>query len=218
MCPYFINYLRWVFPVAFTLTGEHVVYNEIPYFDGRELFRRLVADYDYLGEEYYSSRRVRAIDKLVEVCQDEAEFLWKSRQEITELAFERGFEARIKRIFLVMDDEINDWYCYLVWKNIYQLKLIVLKYVTETYRALLPSSNLVAVMKSFVERHRDEFIKRCEQQQTELDEIYRELDWPAERDKFLSNDPEFKKVLLNRLNANGKSHLLEYLLGADLGL
>ncbi len=117
-----------------------------------------------------------------------------------------------------MDDEINDWYCYLVAKNIHELKLIALKYVTETYRGLLSSSNLVKVMKSFVERHRDEFIKRFEQQQPELAEILKELDWPAEREKFFSHDPEFKKVLLERLNVKGKGHLLEHYLVTDLGL
>ena len=148
----------------------------------------------------------------------EDEFVWKARKEITALAFELGFEARVKRIFLVMGDEINDWYCYLVAKDIHRLKKTVLKYVTETYKGLLPASNLVDVMKSFVERHRDEFIKRFEKQQPELAEILRELDWPTERDKFFSKDESFKMELLARLNAKGKGHLLEHVLGVDLGL
>ncbi|MBH3384710.1 hypothetical protein I5S53_12135 [Pseudomonas juntendi] len=178
----------------------------------------LINDYVFLGEEYYNSRQVFILKKLAEVCQDETEFVWSAQQKITELAFELGFEARSKRIFIVMDDEINDWFCYLVERDIHGLKGIVLKYVTDTYKGLLSESYLVGVMKSFVERHRDEFIKRFEQQQPELAEILRELDWPAERDKFFSNDPEFKKVLLERLNAKGKGHLLEYILGEDLAL
>lgn len=218
MCFYFINYLRWVFPAGFTLVGEDVFYNDSLYSDSRELLQKLIDDYVFLGEEYYNSRRVFILKKLAEVCQDETEFVWNARQQITELAFGLGFEARSKRIFIIMGDEISDWFRYLVERDIHGLKGIVLKYVTDTYKGLLSASYLVGVMKSFVERHRDEFIKRFEQQQPELAEILRELDWPAERDKFFSNDPEFKKVLLERLSARGKGHLLEHFLGADLGL
>lgn len=218
MCPYFLNYLRWLFPVVFETPGEDVVYNGVLYSDSRELFRRLVKDYDFLGKEYYVARKVYVVEKLSEVCREEDDFVWNVQKEITALAFKLGFEARVKRIFLVMGDDINDWYCYLVAEDTHGLKKIVIQYVTETYKGLLISSHLVGVMKSFVERHRDEFIKRFEQQQPELAEILRELDWPAERDKFFSNDPEFKQVLLERLSAKGKGHLLEHILGEDLGL
>lgn len=218
MCLYFINYLRWVFPAVLTPVDEDVVYNDILYSDGRKLLQKLVDDYVFLGEEYYSFRRVFVLKTLAEVCQDETEFVWSARQKITELAFELGFEARCKRVFIIMGDEINDWFICLVKRNIHRLNEIALEYVTETYSGLLSSSHLVGVMKSFVERHRDEFIRRFEQQQPELAEILRELDWPAERDKFLSNDPEFKKMLLERLSAKGKGHLLEYILGEDLAL
>lgn len=218
MCPYFLNYLRWLFPVVFETPGEDVVYNGVLYSDSRELFRRLVKDYDFLGKEYYVARKVYIVEKLSEVCREEDDFVWNVQKEITALAFKLGFEARVKRVFLVMGDDINDWYCYLVAEDIHGLKKIAIQYVTGTYKGLLINSHLVGVMKSFVERHRDEFIKRFEQQQPELAEILRELDWPAERDKFFSNDPEFKKVLLERLSARGKGHLLEHILGADLGL
>jgi hypothetical protein len=200
------------------LLGENVVYGGTLYSDSRELFRKLCEDHIYLGEKYFSSRNIYDIIKLSEVCRDEDDFIWKARREITSLAFCLGFEVRIKRIFLVMDDELNDWYYYLVVNDINGLRLIVLKYVTDTYKRLLNTSDLVSIMKSFVERHRDEFIKRFEQQQPELAEILRELDWPNERDKFLSGDSEFKQELLERLNAKGKGHLLEHFLGKELGL
>lgn len=218
MCLYFLNYLRWVFPASFTLVDEDVLYNDVLYSDSRELLQVLINDYVFLGEEYYNSRRVFILKDLAEVCSDETEFAWGARQQITELAFQLGFEARSKRIFIVMGGEINDWFLYLVERDIHGLKEIVLNYVTDTYKGLLSAPCLVGVMKSFVERHRDEFIRRFEQQQPELAEILRELDWPAERDKFFSNDPEFKKVLLERLDAKGKGHLLEYILGEDLAL
>lgn len=218
MCPYFLNYLLWVFPVDFELPGEDVVYDGTLYSDSRELFRKLCEDHIYLGEKYFSSRNIYDVMKLSEVCRDEDDFIWKARREITSHAFYLGFEVRIKRIFLVMDDELNDWYYYLVVNDIDGLRRIVLKYVTDTYKRLLNASDLVGIMKSFVERHRDEFIKRFQQQQPELSEILKELDWPAERDKFFSDDQEFKQELMERLNARGKGHLLEHFLGKDLGL
>lgn len=218
MCPYFLNYLLWVFPVDLKLPGEDAIYNGALYSDSRDLFRKLYEDNKFLGEEYYRARSVENVMKLSEVCQDEDDFICKAQREIALVAFYLGFEVRIKRIFLVMDDELNDWYYFLVVNDINGLKRIVLKYVTDTYKRLLATSYLVGIMKSFVERHRDEFIKRFEQQQPELAEILKELDWPTERDKFFRDDAEFKKVLLERLNSKGKGHLLEHFLGKDLGL
>ncbi|KJZ67260.1 hypothetical protein [Pseudomonas fluorescens] len=218
MCLYFLNYLCWVFPVDFKLSGENVIYNGTLYSDSRELFRRLYEDHKFLGDKYYNTRCICNIKKLSEVCQDEDDFICKARREIALIAFYLGFEVRIKRIFLVMDDELNDWYYYLVVSDVNKLRLIVLKYVTDTYKRLLNIPDLVSIMKSFVERHRDEFIKRFEQQQPELAEILKELDWPNERDKFFGGDSEFKQELLERLNAKGKGHLLEHFLGKDLGL
>lgn len=218
MCPYFLNYLQWVFPVVLKTLGENVAYNDVLYSDSRALFLKLFDDYSYLGEEYYNARVAYDVKKLSQVCRGDDEFVWKAQQEFTCLAFQNGFESRVKRIFLVMGAELNDWYYYLFANDIGRLEGIVVSYVTDTYKLLLVPSHLGGVVKSFVERHRDEFIKRFEQQQPELAEILRELDWPAERDKFLSNDPEFKKMLLERLSAKGKGHLLEYILGEDLAL
>lgn len=218
MSPYFLNYLLWAFPVDFKLSGEDVICNGALYSDSRELFRKLYENNKFFGDNYYRTRCIYNVKKLSEVCQDEDDFICKAQREIALVAFYFGFEVRIKRIFLVMDDELNDWYYYLVVNDVYGLKRIVLKYVTETYKKLLSTSHLVGVMKSFVERHRDEFIKRFEQQQPELADILKELDWPAERDKFFGDDPEFKQELLERLNAKGKGHLLEHFLGKDLGL
>ena len=109
MCPYFLNYLLWVFPVDFKLPGEDVLYNGVLYSDSRELFRQLYEDNKFLGEKYYGTRCVENVMKLSEVCRDEDDFICKARREIALVAFYLGFEVRIKRIFLVMDDELNDW-------------------------------------------------------------------------------------------------------------
>ncbi|MCL8307647.1 hypothetical protein [Pseudomonas putida] len=218
MCPYFLNYLQWVFPVVLKTLGENAAYNDVLYSDSRALFLKLFYDYSYLGEGYYNARVAYDVKKLSQVCQGDDEFVWKTQQEFTFLAFKNGFESRVKRIFLVMGAELNDWYYYLFVNDIGRLEEIVVSYVTDTYKILLVPSHLGGVMKSFVERHRDEFIKRFEQQQPELAEILRELDWPSERDKFFSGDEAFKKELLERLNSKGKGHLLEHILGKDLGL